>query len=530
MRKPLALALLAFLCFSLPACQKKAEVKKSGRYGGTVKIAYRSDIPSLDPALSYDTESWAACFMLYDGLVGYGDSTEIVPAIAESWLISDDGKKYAFTLRQGVKFTNGREVEAGDFKYAIERVLEPKTRSYGSAFFTNLVGAREFVDGKAKEVKGLAALDKYHLEISLIEPRGFFLNVLAMPFACAIPREEVAKYPEDFSHHPTGTGAFKLREWVLNQRAVFVRNPDYYLKGIPYLDSIVFLTNVGEELAVEKFERGELSVMEDIPPSAFVRLSTDPKWKDRVEKSVHMDVWFLGMNCRIPPFNNKKVRQAVAYAVDRQKIIKLYNNRGIPAQGVLPPGMPGYDPNLKGYAYDPEKAKALLKEAGFPKGFKTQLVTRNDAIWVKISQAVQQDLATVGIRAEIREVSRATWLDAIGRPAGAPLQWGDWIQDFPDPDDFLNVLYNTNQIAEVNSNNNNFYSNPKVDSLLARAQRLTEIEKRVPLYQEAERIIVEDAPSAYCYHSMRYNLGAPGLHAYRSHPVYGIYFNKMYYE
>jgi ABC-type transport system substrate-binding protein len=185
---------------------------------------------------------------------------------------------------------------------------------------------------------------------------------------------------------------------------------------------------------------------------------------------------------------------------------------------------------LKGYENNPEKAKELLKEAGFPKGFKTQLVTRNDAIWVKISQAVQQDLAAVGIRAEIREVSRATWLDAIGRPAGAPLQWGDWIQDFPDPDDFLNVLYNSDQIAEVNSNNNNFYSNPRVDSLLARAQRLTEIEKRVPLYQEAERIIVEDAPSAYCYHSMRHNLGAPGLHGYRSHPVYGIYFNKMYYE
>ena len=156
MKKVLSLSLFALLVLSLIACQKKAEVKKSGRYGGAVKVAFRSDIPSLDPALSYDTESWAACFMLYDGLVGYGDSTEIVPAIAESWLISDDGKKYTFTLRQGVKFTNGREVEAGDFKYAIERVLEPKTRSYGSAFFTNLVGAKEFVDGKAHEVKGLA--------------------------------------------------------------------------------------------------------------------------------------------------------------------------------------------------------------------------------------------------------------------------------------------------------------------------------------------------------------------------------------
>jgi len=529
MKRISELILVALLSLGLASCQKKAEVKRSGKYGGVVKTAFKSDIPSLDPALCFDTQSMAACCMLFDGLVGYGDSSEIVPSIAESWVISEDGKKYTFTLRSGVRFSNGREVEAGDFKYALERVLDPKTRSWGSPFFTDMVGAKEFQEGKAKEVKGLVALDKYRLEINLVEPRGLFLNVLAMPVACVIPREEVAKYPEDFSHHPVGTGAFKLKEWVLNQRAVFVRNLDHFRHGVPYLDSVVFLTNVSEELSVEKFERGELSLLADIPPSAFVRLTSDPKWKDRVQKNSGSDVYLLGMNCRIHPFDNKKVRQAVAYAVDRERVLKLYNNRGVIAQGVLPPGMSGFDPNLKSYEYNPERAKELLIEAGFPKGFKTKLVTQNSAPFSKQGEAIQQDLEAIGIHAEVRALSFPSYIDAICRLEGASLFWGGWTQVYPDPDAFLNQMYNTNQIAEVNSNNNNFYSNPKVDSLLNLAQRLLDMNQRIPLYREAERIILEDAPSAYCYHSTVYTLGAPGLNGYRWHPMYFYDFNRMHY-
>ncbi len=425
-----AIAALAFLAGASLAPAEDA------KQGGSMIVTYKDDISTLDPAIGYDWQNWSMIKSLFDGLMDYKPgTTDLVPDLAESYEVAPDGLSYTFKLRQGVKFHNGRELTAQDVKWSIDRAVQPETQSPGQGFFNMIAGFEDVTSGKAKELSGIEVVDPYTIRFTLSRPDATFLHVMALNFGFAVPKEEVEKYGQDFGKHPVGTGAFKMTEWTLGQRVVFERNPDYYKKGLPKLDKITF--EIGQEplVALLRLERGEVDILGDgIPPAKFLEVMNDPALKQNVIKGGQLHTGYVTMNVKIPPFDNKLVRQAVNHALNKDRIIKIINGRAVPANQPLPPAMPGYDPNYKGYAYDPAKAKALLAEAGLAKGFDTELYAMNTDPNPRIAQAIQQDLAEVGIRAELKTLAQANVIAAGGDEKEAPMIWSGgmaWIADFP---------------------------------------------------------------------------------------------------
>ena len=409
--------------------------------GGSIVVTYKDDISTLDPAIGYDWQNFSIIKAMFSGLMGYKPGTaELEPNLAESYTVSQDGKTYTFGLRQGVKFHNGREMTAKDVKYSLERTLNPATRSPGQGFYLGISGAQAFIDGKATEVSGIQTPDDTTVTITLDEPSAPFLHLMALNFSYVVPQEEVERYGEDFGRNPVGTGAFKLREWQLGQRLVIERNPDYFQQGLPYLDDVTFEVGVEPTVALLRLQRGQADILGDgIPPAQFVSLTSDPNSADLIASGPQLQTGYITLNGNVAPFDNVKVRQAVNMAVNKDRIIQIINGRATPATQPLPPLMPGYDDSYKGYAYDPEGAKALLAEAGFPDGFSTQLYATNTDPNPRIAQAVQQDLAVVGITAELRTQAQSTVIAAGGEPEGAPMIWSGgmaWIADYPDPSNF----------------------------------------------------------------------------------------------
>jgi len=470
------------------------------QYGGTIHTAAIAAVSTLDPALGWDLLSWNYEEMLFDGLVYYREgSTEIVPHIAESFGVTPDGK-FTFHLRPGVKFTNGREVTADDFKYSLERVLDPETQSPGAGFFGSIVGAQAFRDGEATEVAGIEVLDEYTLRIALEEPDVSFLHILATPFAYVVPEEEVAEYGEDFARNPIGTGPFILDKWEPGQLLRLKKNPEYFLEELPYLDAVEIRENVGEEAMALMFEKEETDIF-NIASPALRGLMTDPRWQSYVVCAPTLRTRAVIMNVEMSPFDDIRVRQAVNYSLRKERIAEIAGPNTMVASGILPPTVSGYDPTLEGYQYDATKAKELLAEAGYPDGFEIPMWAKSSESWLRLAEAVQADLADVGINVEIQSATGPVFSEAVKKRGNVALFLDGWLADYPDPSNFLDVNFHSKNIAEEKSFNRSFYSNPDVDQLLDQAIRETDTTSRDELYQEAERRIVEDAPWAPLFHT-----------------------------
>ena len=422
------------------APQESAEASSGPQYGGEATVVYKDDLATLDPAVGYDWTNWPTIKMVFDGLLDYDDSTNLMPRLAESMPeISDDATQYTFKLRQGVKFQNGREFTADDVVYTMNRVLDPATASPGAGFYVGIKGAQEFMDGTADSVEGIEALDDYTVRFTLSQPDVTFLNKMALNFAFIVPQEEVEAQGDNFGHMPTGTGPFTLREWQPGQYLIFDKNPDYFYENLPYLDSVRVEVGVEPDVALLRLERGEVDLMGDPPPGAdWARISSDPEWENRLEVEPQVSTIYIAINVESPPFDDVLVRQALNYAIDKERIIQLLNGRGTVANQILPPLMPGYDPDYTGYTFDPEKAKELLAEAGYPDGFETEIECISVDPQPKLCESFQQDLANVGITLNIKSLAAPNVIDDAGNGLN-PLTWSGglaWIQDYPDPDDF----------------------------------------------------------------------------------------------
>ena len=410
------------------------------KQGGTMVVSYKEDITTLDPAIGYDWQNPSMMQALFDGLMDYEPgTTTLTPDLAESFEISADGLTYTFNLRKGVTFHNGREFTSADVKYTLERLANPATQSPGQSYFSQIAGFDDFVSGAADEMIGVSTPDPYTVVIQMSNPTAYFLNVLAMHFGSIVPQEEVEKWGEDFGHHPVGTGAFMMTEWTLGQRIVFQRNPNYFKPGVPYLDEIVFEIGQEPNIALLRLLNGEIDIAGDgIPPAQYVEVTTGADTSNLVVISDQLQTGYLTLNVTQPPFDNVLVRQAVNMAINKDRIVQIVNNRPTPANQPLPPLMPGYDPNYAGIAYDPAGAKALLAEAGYPDGFTTELYAMNVDPNPRIAQAIQQDLAEIGIQAELQSLSQGVVIEA-GGAGTAPMLWSGgmaWISDFPDPSGF----------------------------------------------------------------------------------------------
>lgn len=515
--------------------------------GNTLRLAVETDIRTLDPATSTDWDSQPLIRLLYHGLLDYDDQANLIPWLArELPSLSPDGRTLTFHLRPGIRFSNGREVTAEDCVYGIERALDPATKSWGDGFLRGIAGSKAFQEARGKDtalpkgpnglrprraeprnVSGLRAKDRYTLEIELTAPNPAFPDIMTMTFTYPVPREAVEAAGEDFFRRPVGPGPFVLKEWKRNLRMRLERNPRYTGPYQPHLDAVEILMSADEVVQQMMFERGELAFTPKIPDPDFIRMTTDPKWRDSVVVMPSNEVACFHLNTEMEPFDDRRVRQAMNYAVNKERILRLINGRGIPAYGVVPPAMPGFNPRLRGYHYNPARARALLAQAGYPNGFTVPFWVSSNARTVKLSQALQQDLAEVGVKLEIKTVAANVASPAYRKRRTLPIGYSGWYMDYPDPGNFLDTFLNGERITEDHCLNLAFYNNPKVNALLNRAGREQNRQRRLALYQEAEQRIVDDAPWIFLYFPVRHKLRHPWLRDFSTHPVWPGQYERL---
>jgi oligopeptide transport system substrate-binding protein len=336
-----------------------------------------------------------------------------------------------------------------------------------------------------------------------------------------VPKEEVEKSGADWGKQPVGTGAFKFVEWVPGQRIVLERNKDYFRQGVPYLDRLTFEFGQDPTVAVLRLKKGEVDIVGDgIPPAQFAEVIEDPANKDLIAVGEQLHTGYVTMNVTQAPFDNPKVRQAVNMAINKDRIVRLINNRGVPASQALPPAMPGYNADNKGYAFDPEAAKKLLAEAGSAE-ITTELYAMNVDPNPRIAQAIQQDLAAVGIKAEIRSLAQAEVI-AAGGAGKAPMIWSGgmaWIADFPDPANFYYGILGCAGAVEGGWNWSK-YCNKELDARAEKADAMVKADQAAARITEWKAIfddVLKDAPWApifnekrFTYHSARLG-GDPAL-------------------
>lgn len=504
----LSTALTSLLALSVVAPVQAQEPK----HGGNMVLTYKDDVATLDPAIGYDWQNWSMIKSVFDGLMDYEPgTTNLRPGLAESYTISEDGLTYTFKLRDGLKFHNGRDVVAADVAYSINRVVSPATQSPGQGFYGMIAGFDDVAGGKADKLSGIETPDDKTVVFTLSRPDATFLHVLALNFAYVVPQEAVEAAGADFGKKPVGTGAFKLTEWTLGQRLVFEKNADYWISGVPYLDS--FTVEVGQEpvVALLRAQNGEVDIPGDgIPPAKFVEVMKDPAQAANVVEGGQLHTGYITMNVTQAPFDKVEVRRAVNMAINKDRIVQVINGRAVPANQPLPPSMPGYTKDYAGYKYDVEGAKKLLAEAGYADGFETELFVMNTDPNPRIAQAIQQDLKAIGINASIKSLAQANVIEA-GGAGTAPMIWSGgmgWIADFPDPANFYGPILGCAGAIEGGWNWSK-YCNPELDKLATEADSIVDpakADERLAKWSEIYMKIMEDAPWAPVFNEQRFTL------------------------
>jgi peptide/nickel transport system substrate-binding protein/oligopeptide transport system substrate-binding protein len=484
-----------------------------------------------------DVAGGAVAAKLFNGLVRFGEGSEIIPDLAEGYTVSRDGRVYTFRLKKGVRFHNGRELRAADVKYSFERVLDPKTGSPRTWLLDRITGAREFMEGADSDVKGIRVLDEYTVEIVLGEPFGPFLNLLGMPSAYIVPREEIEK--GEFPSHPVGTGPFKLKDWKRGRELVILANEGHF-SGRPNVNGIVYRIIPEELTTIAEFESGNLDII-GLPSTEFKRYSESPKWRGLIKKAPGLNTFYLGFNCQRPPFNDRRVRQALNYAVDRERILKtILEGRGELARGPVPTFLKiKTTPHLNplplmgeegkgvpsplagegqggGYSYNPEKARSLLKEAGY-ENLRFKIYQSADQETVDIMEVVQQYLKKVGVEAEIVQLEWSAFKDAVNK-GEADSFWLSWRADYPDPENFLFPVFHSSNWGPAG--NRARFSDKGFDRLIEDAQKEPGKDRREELYMGAENRVIEEAPWLFFWHRNDYIIHQPWVSGVKLYPIY----------
>lgn len=449
------------------------------------------DPRSLDPALSTDVPTGRAVGYLFDGLTRFTPDAKVEPALAQRWDVSPDGRRYTFHLRRGITFHDGAPFTSRNVVSSWQRALDPATKSGAAQFLFPIQGAREFNGGTAKSVSGLATPDDSTLIVTLTEPLAIFTKMLAMPVASIVP----TRTPADFGEHPIGTGPWKLVTWKHDDFLLFARNPSYF-DGPPKTDSLRARIIAEPSTAVAEYESGNVDVLQ-IPAAEARDWLEDESRQPELMSTPALELVYIGINTTRGPLADARVRQAINYAIDVNRIIeRLIGGRGTRAAGVVPPALAGYDSARRAYPYDSAKARALLAAAGHPNGIDIELWTSTTPIYLRIAETVQAYLNAVGIRTKIvqRESSAAR---GAARKGQTDMILKDWYADYPDAEDFLYPLLHTANRGA--GGNVSFYSNPHFDSLVTASRRELDDAKRNALYRQADSVAFVDAPMVFLY-------------------------------
>ena len=508
--------------------------------GGSLSMAVEGDLQSLDPAICYDTNCGPLMHMLYDSLVAYEPNSAVLrPGLAEAMPdVSADGLTYTFKLRAGVTFTKNdgtplRAITADDVVYSLNRVLDPSLTPtpspVGGAFFAQIAGADKVLGGSSPAASGLKAIDASTVQITINAPNRAFLNVLAMSFGSVLPKELAGKDTTAFSAAPVGTGAFYLQSYVKGEKAVLQRNPQYWREGSPKVDTFEYRLGVDANTQLQQVQADQLDLMgNDIPAGSFTAILNDPAYKDQVIREALVATNFLVIDSSGPnaALANPKVRQAIAHAIDKDNVLRVNNDRGVKSGCILPPQMPAFDPACDPYPYNVDKAKALMKEAGYEAGFSTQVYTDTQDLSKAISESVIQDLSAIGITAELVQQDFDILIGTITTPHTAPLTFIGWFQDFPDPSDFFDPIF-TCAVNVAGAASFGWYCNPAADSLGDQARGEKDDTRRLGLYKQLFEIVMKDVPSVPIFNPDVVILSSKRVIGNPFHPAYFFDLNEV---
>ncbi len=464
----------------------------------------------LDPARATDTNSGLVINNVFEGLVRFNTSNQLVPNLAESWDVSDDRMTYTFHVRRGVKFHNGREMVADDVAYSINRCMADALSSVRTLYLNDIVGARAVFDGKAAAASGITVIDPNTLRIRIDAPKAYFLAKLAYPTAYVVCREAIEagglRWTEaemrngEIITNCIGTGPYRVAEWQHSVR-VRLKAFDDYWRGRPKTEWVDFPVVSDQQSRLSRYQADELDAT-DVTSAQYPELSQDPRLEPELRNETRLSITYLALNTlTYPPFKDRRVRRAFAYAIDQQLIAHVaLNDVFKPAEGILPPGMPAFDPNFKGIPFDPKEAGRLIREAGYdpqthplpPLELQyANIFTDLGRIAPTIAEMLKSAL---GVEIQLQRSEWNTFLRDTreGRPPSYLL---GWIADYIDPQDFLTIM-----LHSESENNRTGYSNPAFDRLCNQGDVEADPEKRMALYTQANRMAIEDAPWVTLYY------------------------------
>ena len=472
-----------------------------------------TNLRDYDPATTYSSGDK----LVFSGLVSFDPHLNLTPDLAETWDVSDDGTVYTFHIRANAKFHSGRFVTAQDFIYSWERAVSPELASDTAlTYLGDIVGVREMNTGQAEHISGLAAIDERTLQVTIDAPKPYFLLKLTYPTAFVVDQSNVES-GEEWVRDPNGTGPFRLAEWVSNEYKVYAANEDFYL-GMPSIPYVIVKLYAGDD--VRLFETGDVDVAGVGLYSVDRMLDPEEPLHNQLVTGVNLCTGYVVFDTTQPPFDDVNVRKAFSMAFDRQRYIDVVlRGRALPAFGPFPPGLPGFNYQLKGLSYDPQQARELLKQSkyGGPEGL-PPIVYTNGGIGSYISSSVAATVEmweqNLGVNLTVENIEYNFYNQQIYSGNHGQIFGGGWCADYPDPENFADVLFHSGS-----KQNNSGYSNPALDALLEQARIEQDVTKRIAMYQQAEQMIVDDAPVLFTTHSLSYELVQPYVKGYVFTPI-----------
>ena len=478
--------------------------------GGGLQYYESADPASLDPALSNDVQSGEVVTLLFDNLVQFDADARLQPGLATRWEADRTGTVYTFHLRTGATFHDGRPIGARAVRASLLHALDPASKAGRQWPLFPIRGAREFAAGTAKAVAGIAVPDDTTIVFTLTEPLNIFPKLLAMPVAAVAPTPT----PPGFDQAPVGSGPWRFVSWSHDDAIVLARNPAYWA-GPPKADTLTVRIIPEVLTQAAEYETGNLSVVE-------IPFGETRRWEmahpDELQRRPALRDFYIAMNTTRGPLRDLRVRRALNLGTDVETLLRTQMaGRGVRAAGAIPPGILGYDSTRAPYAWDTAAARRLLAEAGYAKGFKLQLWRSKRAELARIAQAVQQDLALLGIQVEIIERD-APSVRATVRNGGADLFLGDWYADYPDPENFFFPLFHSSNHGP--GGNYAFLSDPALDTMIVRARSTPDSVEKARLSRTIDARVFDLAPWIFLWFPTDVWAVQPGVKGWRIPAVF----------
>ena len=479
------------------------------------------DPPTLDPHLTTDATSAQIIVEVFGGLVTIDSKLNVVPDLAESWDVSPDGRVYTFRIRPDATFHNDKPVTAEDVRWSLERATDPLTEAPNvDQYLGDIVGVKTKIEGDSLEISGVRVINENTIEITIDESKSFFLAKMTYPTAFVLDRENIEANPKNWFREPNGTGPFKMTEYKVGETLVLSRHEGYHL-GPAKLAEVEMILSGGTSMLM--YENDEIDIA-GVGLADLDRL-LDPthNLNDQLLRAApSFSVQYIGLNVNEPPLDDINVRKALNLAIDKNEIATIVlGDQVVPAKGILPPGFPGFSTSVSGYAFDPERAKQLLldsKYGGDLDNMPPITITTPGSFGANVSLDMEVVLAmwekNLGIRTEFQQTEFATFLKDLNKRRFQMFDIG-WIADYPDPENFLDILFYSDS-----SNNHTNYNNPAVDALLEQARVESDETLRFSIYNEVEQTILDDAPWIPLWYSgERYLLVKPNVHDFLQTPL-----------